>query len=120
MELRSGSFTFPKARDIELRTDTRSFNPRDPAGCDPRTSRCVRAEGARPRLLDRRQFQVLATEGIRTGHAESGFFRVPRKPRQVVIVSDPPHAEIAQGETVRFRGFAFSPDSGSVAPHDLV
>jgi hypothetical protein len=26
MELRSGSFTFPRARSIELRTDQRSFN----------------------------------------------------------------------------------------------
>jgi hypothetical protein len=68
---------------------------------------------------DRCQFQVLATEGIRTGSALSDVFRVPRKGRQVIIASDPSPAAIKQGETLRLRGFAFSPDAGSADPRTL-
>jgi hypothetical protein len=68
---------------------------------------------------DRCRFQVLATEGIRTGSAVSDVFSVARKPRQVVIVADATHSEVGQGQTVRLRGFAFSPGEGSAAPRDL-
>jgi len=68
---------------------------------------------------ERCRFQVLATEGIRTGSAVSDVFSVARKPRQVVIVADATHTEVGQGQTVRLRGFAFSPEEGSAAPRDL-
>jgi hypothetical protein len=65
-------------------------------------------------------FQVLATEGIRTGSALSDVFSVPRKGRLPIIVSDPPGAEIVQGGSLRLRGFAFSPDAGSADPRTFV
>ena len=68
---------------------------------------------------DRCSFQVLATEGIRTGSASSDVFRVPRKTRQGTIANDSPKPQIQQGETLRLRGFAFSPDAGSADPRDL-
>jgi hypothetical protein len=68
---------------------------------------------------DRCRFQVLATEGIRTGSALSDVFSVARKPRQVVILADAPHTEVGQGQTLWLRGFAFSPEAGSGDPRDL-
>lgn len=68
---------------------------------------------------DRCRFQVLATEGIRTGSALSDVFCVPRKARQVAIVSDAPHTEVEQGQTLRLRGFAFSPEAGSTDAREL-
>jgi hypothetical protein len=68
---------------------------------------------------DRCRFQVLATEGIRTGSALSEVFRVPRKTRRSTITSDSSKPEVQQGATLRLRGFAFSPDAGSADPRDL-
>jgi len=65
------------------------------------------------------RFQVLATEGIRTGGAVSGFFSVPQRPRVTNIVSPPAGTVVASGELVTLLGESFSPDTGSAAETDL-
>ena len=64
-------------------------------------------------------FQVLATEGIRTGMAVSELFRVPARPREVAIVPPSGGTTLAPGETLTLIGEAFSPYTGSAPPADL-
>ena len=63
------------------------------------------------------RLQVLATEGIRTGHAITDAFQVPRRPRDVIISA--PTADIAAGEPVTLVGEAFSPHYGGASPSEL-
>jgi hypothetical protein len=69
---------------------------------------------------ERCQFQVLATEGIRTGMGASKSFRVRRKRREVTIQVEHDRPVLVYGDTVRLRGFAYSPQSGSASHFDLV
>jgi hypothetical protein len=63
------------------------------------------------------RLQVLATEGIRTGQAVTEAFRVPRRPREVVIAA--PTGEVAAGEPVTLVGEAFSQHHGVASPSEL-
>jgi len=65
------------------------------------------------------QFQVLATEGIRTGMAVSEPFRVPQQPRETSIILPTPGVVFAPGQTVTFVGESFSPHTGSAQPSEL-
>jgi len=65
------------------------------------------------------QFQVLATEGIRTGMAISKPFSVPQKPRETTIISPPTGAVVVPGQTVTLVGESFSPDIGSAHPSEM-
>ncbi|RAT97702.1 hypothetical protein [Brevibacillus sp. Leaf182] len=65
------------------------------------------------------QFQVLATEGIRTGMAVSEPFQVPERPCKVYINNPVPGAIVWLGRVTHFMGDAFSPDIGSVHPSKL-
>jgi len=65
------------------------------------------------------QFQVLATEGIRTDMAVSKPFRVLQKPRETTIISPPTGAVVVPGQTVTLVGESFSPDIGSAHPSEM-
>ncbi len=64
-------------------------------------------------------FQVLATEGIRTGGAVTGPFVVARKPRTTVIIEPASQAVFRKGAAVTFTGEAFSPDTGSAPANEM-
>ncbi len=65
------------------------------------------------------RFQVLATEGIRTGMAVSEPFSVSHKLRETIIIEPSPGTVVAPGQTVAFLGEAFSPDTGSANPSEM-
>jgi hypothetical protein len=68
---------------------------------------------------ERCQFQVLATEGIRTGEAVSVYFSVARHPcRTMIIKSEIPNI-LTVGQKLTFLGLSFSPDTGSLHPSEL-
>ncbi len=69
---------------------------------------------------DRCQFQVLATEGIRTGMGASKFLRVRKKKREVTIESESDRSVLTRGDILRLRGFAYSPQSGSASLSELL
>jgi hypothetical protein len=68
---------------------------------------------------ERCQFQVLATEGIRTGMAVSETFSVPHKLRETTIIEPPSGTVVAPGQIVTFLGESFSPDVGSANPSEM-
>jgi hypothetical protein len=63
-------------------------------------------------------FQVLATEGIRTGSAISDTFRVAVKRRKTKIIYDGPKV-VYSDQSVRLFGYSFSPDYGSIEDSKL-
>lgn len=64
-------------------------------------------------------FQVLATEGIRTGSARSDSFSVPRRPAQTVVQRIGPDANVYPGQTITFVGEALSAEGGVANTEDL-
>ena len=64
-------------------------------------------------------FQVLTTEGIRTGKAQVGPFVIARKPRQTTIIEPAAKSLFRPGEFVKFIGESFSPDGGSAPATEL-
>jgi len=65
------------------------------------------------------QFQVLATEGIRTGVAVSHPFSVAQKGRATVIVAPTPQTVLTRGQAVHLIGESYSADAGSAHPSQL-
>ena len=68
---------------------------------------------------ERCQFQVLASEGIRTGMAVSEYFSVPRHPRRTTIIKPHTGTTITAGQKVTLFGDSYSPDTGSAHPSEL-
>jgi hypothetical protein len=64
-------------------------------------------------------FQILATEGIRTGMAISCPFIVQPKPCKTVIIAPASGTKVAPGQTVTFLGESFSPSTGSAHPSEI-
>jgi hypothetical protein len=64
-------------------------------------------------------FQVLATEGIRTGTATSGPLSVSNRDVEVVIISPKPGTVFEPGQTVSLTGEAFEPHTGSLLDSQL-
>jgi hypothetical protein len=64
-------------------------------------------------------FQVLATEGIGTGSAISGAFRVSNRDVEIAIISPQPGSAFQPGEPVLLSGEAFAPDIGSLTDSQL-
>jgi hypothetical protein len=64
-------------------------------------------------------FQVLASEGIRTGTAISGTFQVSNHDVEVDIVSPKPGTVFEPGETILLSGEAFAPHTGSLTDSQL-
>jgi len=67
---------------------------------------------------DKCVIQVLASAGFRTGKATSEPFAVARKPYKPSIISPSNEATFVEGNSVRFFGFAHSPE-GSAKPAAL-
>jgi hypothetical protein len=67
---------------------------------------------------DNCQFQVLASEGIRTGSAMSNIFKVTMKTREAVIISPENETTFHAGESVYLFGIAQSHED-SYKPEDL-
>ncbi len=65
-------------------------------------------------------FQVLATEGIRTGSAVSGQFTVAERPREASIDMPSDEIRIPEGEHVVLIGDAYSAHHGSADASQLV
>lgn len=65
------------------------------------------------------QFQVLATEGIRTGMAVSQSFSVLYKRREATIIAPLSGTVVSSRQPIIFSGGAFSPDTGSAHPSEL-
>lgn len=68
---------------------------------------------------ERCRFQVLATEGIRTGVAVSEPFSVQQQPREAAIVEPASGTVVTPGQAIILVGESFSPDTGSAHPSEL-
>jgi hypothetical protein len=66
------------------------------------------------------RFQVVASSGIRTTVSESDRFAIAVKPAQVYIFEPADGAVFLEGESIVFRGSAFSPNHGIAQFEDLL
>jgi hypothetical protein len=66
------------------------------------------------------QFQILATESIRTGRALSEVFTVPPKRRNTTILTPTADTTIVPGQALTLAGESFSPDTGSAHPAEML
>jgi hypothetical protein len=65
---------------------------------------------------DECRFQVLASTGIRTTHAETESFAVPRKPARAFILAPLDGEHTGSAEPLLLSGVGYSPESGTTSP----